>query len=328
MTFDEAMQNPPGDVDPDDVTNPANYLLVAPGRRLRLPDHRLRRRGGRRRRDRGHRGRPTTAARDTATLDARGGAAVGAGPPLRLRHAHRRRRQRARRRRRHDRRRRLPPRVPLRSGQRLRQRPLRLRRRALERRRSEPGGDRPGPAPTTPTTPTTRGPCTSPTWRPASTPRSASGSATTFRRTRSSTSRRGSGCEAAPGDFIGFVAALRVLQRRGLQRQSRRPDGGARAAGHRRRLAHARRAARPARRRGRGALRLQLRDPDRGELRRLARCHPLRGTGATLLGRLRVRRHRRPGRRPCLERREGRSAASTEPRDGSWRVRESKGRTI
>jgi uncharacterized repeat protein (TIGR01451 family) len=31
LTFDEAMQNPPGDSDPDDVTNPANYLLVTPG---------------------------------------------------------------------------------------------------------------------------------------------------------------------------------------------------------------------------------------------------------------------------------------------------------
>ena len=31
VTFDEAMQDPPGDVDPDDVTNPANYLLVTPG---------------------------------------------------------------------------------------------------------------------------------------------------------------------------------------------------------------------------------------------------------------------------------------------------------
>ena len=31
LTFDEAMQNPPGDVDPDDVTNPANYLVVTPG---------------------------------------------------------------------------------------------------------------------------------------------------------------------------------------------------------------------------------------------------------------------------------------------------------
>ena len=31
ITFDETMQNPPGDGDPDDVTNPANYLVVAPG---------------------------------------------------------------------------------------------------------------------------------------------------------------------------------------------------------------------------------------------------------------------------------------------------------
>ncbi len=31
LTFDEAMQNPPGDGGADDVTNPANYLVVAPG---------------------------------------------------------------------------------------------------------------------------------------------------------------------------------------------------------------------------------------------------------------------------------------------------------
>ena len=31
VSFDEPMQNPPGDGDPDDVTNPANYLVVAPG---------------------------------------------------------------------------------------------------------------------------------------------------------------------------------------------------------------------------------------------------------------------------------------------------------
>jgi uncharacterized repeat protein (TIGR01451 family) len=31
LTFDEAMQNPPGDTDPDDVTNPANYLVVSAG---------------------------------------------------------------------------------------------------------------------------------------------------------------------------------------------------------------------------------------------------------------------------------------------------------
>ncbi len=31
ITFDEAMRNPAGDSDPDDVTNPANYLVVTPG---------------------------------------------------------------------------------------------------------------------------------------------------------------------------------------------------------------------------------------------------------------------------------------------------------
>ncbi|HSL84311.1 MAG TPA: DUF11 domain-containing protein, partial [Thermoanaerobaculia bacterium] len=31
VAFSEAMQDPPGDADPDDVTNPANYLLVRPG---------------------------------------------------------------------------------------------------------------------------------------------------------------------------------------------------------------------------------------------------------------------------------------------------------
>ena len=36
MTFSEPMANPVGDTDPEDVTNPANYQLVATG-----PDHDL-----------------------------------------------------------------------------------------------------------------------------------------------------------------------------------------------------------------------------------------------------------------------------------------------